>query len=637
MPNPAIEPQIATTAEHLAAGRYIEARQVSEQLLAAHPDDPDVLHVAGLVYFREGATDLAIDHLTRALELQPDSADMLANLGQMQFELNNNEAAQACFEAALDMAPEDTLLRFRYALTLHRLGQHAAAEAELRRVLREQPNDVPALYNLGLVLAAQGRTADAITAYEQAISCDPMELSARSRAASLQLTLCQWAGVPRWRPEIIDVALRGGPIARPPLPLETLRLPVPISAAEFHALAVNFARAHELTAKPCFDFPTPQSTGAGRRLRVGYVSSDFGDHPVGHVVESLFRQHDRSRFEVVAYALSPDDGTPEHRQIAGAVERLVDLSAEAPGEAARRINSDRIDILIDLNGHTRGNRLAIFAQRPAPVQATWLGFPGTLGVDFIDYLIADPAIVPVGDQASFTERLVHLPETYFAVAAPAAGPPPSRAALGLPERGIVFCAFTLSHKIEPLVFGIWMRLLQRVPGSVLWLRVDEPTAVDNLRREAASRGITAERLIFAPRAARADHLRRQRAADIYLDTLFYNGHSTAAEALVLGLPVVTGRGQQFAARVGASFVQAAGLPELVAGTPEDYEATALRLATDPGALADVRRRLGAARTTSPLFAPARFARHLEAAYRLMWENHVAGRKPQAIQVSAIAK
>lgn len=635
MSNPALEPHIAAIAQHLAAGRYAEARQISERLLATHPDDPDVLHVAGLVYFRDGATDLAIDHLTRALELQPDSADMLANLGQMQFELNNNEAAQACFEAALDMAPEDALLHFRLALTLARLGQHAVAETELRRVLRDQPNDVPALYNLGLALAAQGRTAEAVAVYQQAVRCDPMELSARSRAASLQLTLCQWEGVPGWRADIIDAALRGGPIARPPLPLETLRLPVPIAAAEFHALATNFARAHELTAKPRFSFPNPQPLGAGRRLRIGYVSSDFGDHPVGHVVESLFRQHDRSGFEIVAYALSPNDGTPEHLQLAGAVERFVDISAETPDGAARRIHSDRVDILVDLNGHTRGNRLALFAQRPAPLQATWLGFPGTLGVDFIDYLIADPVAVPAGDQSSFTERLVHLPETYFAIAAPAAGPPPSRATLGLPERGIVFCAFTLSHKIEPLAFGIWMRLLQQVPGSVLWLRADEPTAVDNLRREAAARGVTAERLIFAPRVARVEHLRRQRAADIYLDTLFYNGHSTAAEALALGLPVVTGHGQQFAARVGASFVRAVGLPELVASTPEDYEAIALRLAMNPVALEEARRRLEAARTTSPLFNPARFARHLEAAYRLMWENHAAGRTPLPIQVPAL--
>ncbi len=636
MPDPAVAAQLAAAAEQLAAGRFGEARQMCERLLARHPGEPEVLHLAGLACFRTGDADTAIDYLTRSLELQPESADVLANLGQIQFELGNHEAAQSCFAAALDLAPDDHLLRFRYALTLHQLAQYREAEAELRTILRAHPGDVPALYNLGLALAAQGRTPDAIATYEEAARYNPLEFSARTQAESLRLEICEWSGLARVRQEIVEPALRAGITPRPPLPLDLIRLPVPISAGELHALTVNFARGHGLVATPRFAFPPAQSA-AGRRLRVGYVSSDFGDHPVGHVVGPLLSHHDRRQVEVIAYALTPRTADAEQASVARSVDRVVDLSKASAGEAAQRINADGVDILVDLNGHTLGNRLELFALRPAPVQVTWLGYPGTTGTDFIDYAIVDERIAPAGEQAYFTERLVHVPETYFAVAVPPAEAPPPRITLGLPERGVVFGAFTLSRKIEPVAFGAWMRLLQRVPGSVLWLRLDNPLAIENLKREAAARGIGAERLVFAPRVPRAEHLRRQRAADLMLDTLFYNGHSTTAETLALGVPVVAMRGDRLAARVSAGLLDSIGLSDLVGSSPEEYEAIAARLAGDPAALADAKRRLAAAQRTAPLFDPPRFVRHLEAGYRAMWETYAAGRAPQPIRVPPVPR
>jgi protein O-GlcNAc transferase len=629
-----LSPELAAVAEHLAAHRYAEAREICDRLLAAQPADPDVLHVGGLVRFRQGETDAAVELMSRALEIEPNSADILANLAQMQFELENYEAAHACFAAALDLAPGDHLLKCRLGQTFLQIENYQAAEAVYREVLAQEPDFVPAHYDLGLVLAGQDRIDEAIASYDEAARRDPTELDARSRATNLRQTLCQWSGLDRVRSEIIEPALRPGFAAdRPPVPLEVLRLPVAISPMEFHTIAVNFARAHELIAKPSFSTARPGPDAAGRRLRVGYVSSDFGDHPVGHIVSGLFGRHDRSRFEITAYALAGGD-SPERRQFVGQVDRVVDLSAATSGGAAQRIHDDRVDILVDLNGHTRGHGLEIFVRRPAPVQVTWLGFPGTLGVDFIDYLIADPIVAPASDQPYFSERLVHLPGPYFAIAGGDPGPAPPRRALGLPERGVVFAAFTLSHKIEPLGFGIWMRLLQQVPGSVLWLRIDNPTAQNNLRREAASRGVAPERLVFAPRVSRAEHLARQKAADLYLDTLFYNGHSTVADVLSLGVPAVSVHGERFAARVGASLLHAVALDDLIARTPEDYEKTALRLATDPAALAAVRQRLTAAKQTSPAFDPARFVGHLERAYRMMWEAYLAGRPPQPFTVPA---
>ena len=630
-----LPPELAAAAEHLAAHRYAEVRRICDRILAQRPDDPEVLHLSGLARFREGDEEGGIDALTRSLELRPDSADVLANLAQMQFERGHYEAAHACFLAALDLAPGDHMLKFRIGQTLFWVENYAGAEAVYRDVLEQMPDFVPAHYDLGLVLAARNRLPEAIASYEEAARRDPAELDARSRATNLRQTLCDWTGLDRAHDEIIAPALRPGfASARPPVPLEVLRLPIPLPPAEFHTIAVDFARAKELVAKPGFTFAAPAPAAAARRLKIGYVSGDFGDHPVCHIVSGLFGRHDRSRFETIAYALSPDDRGAERRRLASVVDRLVDLSAETRRDAARRIHADGIDILIDLSGHTKGNGLAMFAYRPAPIQVTWLGFPGTTGTDFIDYMLADAVIAPAAEQRYYSERLVHLPGPYFAIDPEEPGAAPPRATLGLPERGLVFEAFTLAHKIEPQVFGIWMRLLSRTPGSVLWLRIDNATAQDNLRREAAARGVAPERLVFAPRLPRREHLARQRAADLYLDTLFYNGHSTVADTLSLGVPAVTVHGDRFAARVGASLLRAAGLAELVAPSPEAYEALALRLATEPDALKAVRARLAEHKATAPLFDAAGFVRGLEAAYRTMWETYVAGRPPQPFKVRA---
>lgn len=631
---PNMLPELAAAADHLAAGRFDEAQRVCERLLAERPDDPEVLHLIGLTRFRQGDEDAGIDALTRSLELRPDSADVLANLAQMQFELGNYEAAHACFLAALDLAPDDDMLKHRLGQTLFKAGDLDGAEKVYRDILAHKPDFGAAHYDLGFVLATQGRTVPAIASYEAAAALDPMEFDARGRAASLRQNLCDWSRLDRARREIVEPVLRPGvEIARPPLPLEVIRLPIKLSPAESFTITVQHAKSRRLVATPKFRFDPPSPDAAGRRLRIAYLSSDFGDHPVGHIVRGLLPRHDRRQFEVIAYATTPDDG-PERAQLARAADRLIDLSQMTAAESARLIHADRIDILVDLNGHTRHHRLDAMALRPAPVQATWLGYPGTTGTDFIDYLLADEVIAPAAEQPFYSERLVHLPGPYFAIQPEEPDAAPTRAALGLPEHGFVFTAFSLAHKIEPLGFGIWMRLLARTPGSVLWLRIDDATAQANLRREAAARGVAPERLVFAPRLPRREHLARQRRADLFLDTFFYGGHSTVADMLAGGVPAVTTQGDRFSARVGVSLLRAVGLDDLIAPSPEAYEAIALRLASDPAALAAARARLIASRPKSPLFDTTGFVRHLEAAYRTMWQAYVAGRRPQSFKVPA---
>ena len=329
---------------------------------------------------------------------------------------------------------------------------------------------------------------------------------------------------------------------------------------------------------------------AGSRIALGYLSADFRTHPVAQLIVETFERHDRARFAVHGYSYGRDDGTPFRRRLAGAFDRFIDLQEASLAEAVRQITADEVDILIDLTGYTRHARTAILAFRPAPIQVNYLGYPGTMGTATVDYILVNPFVVPPEQQPFFTEKLVHLPDCYQPndgkreIASRAV----SRVECGLPEKGFVFCSFNASYKIGPDVFETWMILLKAVPGSVLWLLEDNRFAPGNLRREAEARGVAASRLVFAPRLPLAEHLARHQAADLFLDTFPVNAHTTASEALWAGLPLLTIAGETFVSRVAGSLLRTVGLAELVTSCLDDYRAMALRLANDPGLLADLR-------------------------------------------------
>jgi protein O-GlcNAc transferase len=372
------------------------------------------------------------------------------------------------------------------------------------------------------------------------------------------------------------------------------------------------------------------------RIRIAYVSSDFHEHATAHLIAELIELHDRARFEVIGLSFGIDDGSAVRRRLAQAFDGFLDMPEQSDRAIAAELHAREIDIAVDLKGHTRGSRPEIFAHRPAPIQVSYLGFPGTIGADFLDYVIADPIVLPVSQQPFYTERIVQLPDCYQANDSKRAisAQTPERRAAGLPDAGFVFCCFNNNYKIRRPVFDVWMRLLSEVPGSVLWLLRDTAGVEGNLRREAAARGVDPDRLIFAERCALDVHLARHRLADLFLDTLPYNAHTTASDALWAGLPLVTCQGEAFAGRVAASLLAAVGLPELVTQNLADYEALALRLARDPAMLRSVRDKLAANRSTHPLFDSARFCRHLEAAYLRMWETWQRGEPPQPFRVDA---
>ncbi len=386
--------------------------------------------------------------------------------------------------------------------------------------------------------------------------------------------------------------------------------------------------------------PRPLYAGETRRhekVRIAYLSADFREHPVGYLMADLFERHDRSQFEVIAASFAADDASDLRKRLVRAFDQFHDIRERNDLDAARLLHGIEADIVIDLMGHTKDSRPKILSYRPAPVQASYLGYPGTIGTASLDYIIADETVAPFEHQAFYAEKIVHLPDCYF-VSDPnrhCSARVPSRREAGLPETGFVFCCFNQSWKITPEIFDVWMRLLHAVEGSLLWLRFDNESAERNLRKEAQARGINPVRLVFARRLpASEDHLARHHLADLFLDTLPYNAHTTASDALWMGLPVLTSLGQTFAGRAAASMLNAIGLPELVTRSVEDYEALALRLAQDPVLLDGYRQRLKANRLSYPLFDAERFRRHIEAAYLQMWEIWQRGEQPRSFRVAA---
>ncbi|HEY0442158.1 MAG TPA: hypothetical protein VGD36_18985, partial [Xanthobacteraceae bacterium] len=383
--------------------------------------------------------------------------------------------------------------------------------------------------------------------------------------------------------------------------------------------------------------PPPPALSKHGRIRIAYVSADFHAHATAFLMAELFERHDRTRFETIAVSHGPDDGSAMRTRLVGAFDHFLDVQHKSDDEVADLLRAMQVDIAVDLKGYTQGARLGIFQRRPAPIQVSYLGYPGTTGLGCIDYVLADRTVIPPDQLAFYTEHVVWLPDTYQVNdSTRAAGvESPSRAAAGLPPDGVVFCCFNSNYKITPEIFAIWMRLLAQVPGSVLWLLRPNETAVRHLRQAAQVAGVEPERIVFAERTDLASHLARLRLADLFLDTLPYNAHTTASDALLVGVPVLTCIGCAFPGRVAASLLQAAGLPELITDSLEAYEARALELARDAAARAGMRAQLTAHIESGPVFDTDRFRQHLERAFTEMVERHRRGEPPAPFAVEPL--
>jgi predicted O-linked N-acetylglucosamine transferase (SPINDLY family) len=435
--------------------------------------------------------------------------------------------------------------------------------------------------------------------------------------------VCDWVTTSRRIPELVARAADGGLV-------EPLDCVASIDDAAVHRSAAEAFARH-------LPRPAPLWTGAvwrNPRIRLGYVAAGFYDHPTGHLTAELIELHDRARFEVFGFSISPDDKSEVRARLMRGFDRFLDVNPQTDEEIARLIHDMQIDILIDRSGYTANAHPAIFLHRPAPVQVNYIGYPGTLGTDVYDYVIADRTVLPFDQQPFYAERIVHLPESYLVNDSKRVVPPDSmtRAQAGLPADAFVFCCFNLTSKITPQMFDIWMRLLRQVEGSVLWLLSSHPDVAANLASQAAARGVEPSRLIYADRVKLGPHLARHRLADLFLDTLPYGAHTTGVDALRAGLPLVTLLGKAFAGRVAASLLIATGLPELVTGNLDEYEALALRLAHDPPLLASFRERLRQNKAIFPLFDGDRYRCQIEAAYETMCELWKSGERPRSFAI-----
>ncbi len=452
-----------------------------------------------------------------------------------------------------------------------------------------------------------------------------MKHYARSRA------WCEWDAFDGWQAHALAALSDPGVAALSPFHL--LSLPG-ISAAQQQACATRWMSAR-LAASTADRALLALEFAAARRLphakiRIGYLSCDFHQHATALLMVEMLEAHDRERFELHAYSYGADDGRGMRQRLTAPFERFNDIVALDDLQAARAIHADGIDILVDLKGFTAGTRTTLLTYRPAPLQVSFLGYPGTLGGAFCDYLVSDRFITPPGTAADYSEALAHMPHSYQPHGRRAEiGTAPTRAAAGLPDAGLVLCCFNQAYKFTPEVFGIWCDLLAQVPGSVLWLLRAEH-AEGNLRREGMARGIAPQRLVFAADLPQAEHLGRLQLADLVLDTSPYNAHTTASDALWAGVPVVTCAGQTFASRVAGSLLHAVGLPELVTHSLADYAALAMALATDQPRLQALRAKLARQRTGAPLFDVAGYTLGLEALYEQMWQRHRDGLAPRAL-------
>ena len=541
--------------------------------------------------------------------------------------------AEAVMRRALALAPDSAQVHVQLGVTIASLGRVDEAERLFASAVELDPGDAYARMNLANAYRRRGELDQAMAHYRAAVRLQPDLITAWSNMLRPSLDACDWAGAARALEIVLKRRDRGDPDwPRYLAPMDSLLVPLPPEAcrevAEYHGRRLAAAVAPVVSGGPRRD----------GRLRIGYFSRDFRNHAVGQLVRTLFRLHDRSRFEVLAYSYGRDDGSRYRDEIAATADRFADVRAESPAETARRIAADAVHILIDLGGYTTDHRLGVLAARPAPVQAHYLGYPATLGGRLADYFVTDHLASPPGQDALFTEHLVRLPHCFMVSDPdqPLVDAAPSREACGLPEGGAVLCAFHQAAKITPEVFAAWAEILRAVPDSVLWLRSARPELAHNLAAAARQHGVAPERLRYAPNVAdKRHHVARMAAADLFLDTFGrYNGHSTVNEALWAALPPVTVAGETFAARVATSLVAAAGAPELAESAPAGYVARAIALARDPAARERLRRRLTGARGTAPLFDDTRTVRALERAYEAMWERHAAGGPPQAFSVPA---
>jgi len=603
-----------------AAARYAE-------VLLADPANADALYYLALISCQHGRFEEGAELARKSLDSDPKQARSHVILGRALHALGRHDDALSSFDRAAALAPELAPAHANRADVLSKIGRNAEALDSYDRALSLAPDSVADWMNRGVVLIALNRHDEAIASFDRGYALNPDFAQADDFRAPLllsKLRICDWTNLLAETAELLAMVKAGKPLSLP-----YAIVAIPSSPAEQLQCARRYV--HDQPAYP----PLWQGAiYAHDRLRIAYLSADFNEHPTAYLTAGLFEQHDKSRFEITALSFGQNDNSPARRRLEAAFEHFIDVRDNSDQEIAALMRRAEIDIAVDLMGFTKDHRLGVLARRAAPIQVNYLGYPGTTGAPYMDYILADGTVIPEDHDAFYTERVVRLPGTYQindnrrAISQRT----PTRGECGLPQNAFVFCCFNNPQKITPEIFDIWMRLLRATEGGVLWLITGNAKAAANLRLEAEKRGVAPERLVFAPKASVADHLARHRLADLCLDTLPYNAHTTASDALWAGLPVLTCLGETFAGRVAASLLKAIGLDELITRTLAEYEALALRLSRDPASLATLKDSLNRNRDTCLLFDTQSATRYIETAYQTMADIARRREKPRSFNV-----
>lgn len=640
-------------------GNLEGAQTYYDKALAINPDEAVTHNNMGALFQERGDLDKAEASYRKALALIPDFFEAYNNLGSVLNTQGRLDEALAAFNQAHLMNPGSAEVHNNLGTILRNQNKYAEAEAAYRQAIKLNPELCDVCNNLGVVLVAQKRRGEAIEAFRHALKIKPDFSAAHynlgvqfQEGGELGKAVDCYKQVLYWEPDVHDIKVNllyvllhlhdwkdlqmlsddGRRVLREQATIDSINIP-PFSflaspestLAEQKLCASNWAQRIVKSMRPWQEKTVFQFERATKRkINLGYFSADFRNHAVAHLMAQIFELHDRDRFHLIAYSFGPKDDGEMRKRLQKSFDTFVDLSGMSDVDAATKIHGDKIDVLVNLTGYTQHERSEILALRPAPIQVNYLGFPGTMGADFMDYLIADRFIIPPEFKQHYAEKVLWLPDCYMprdtTVQRQAA---PGRKECGLPEDGFVFCSFNMPYKITPDMFDVWCRLLQAVPGSVLWLPSVRPEAESNLNREAKSRGVAPERIIRARRADLVeDHLARLQCADLFLDTTPYNAHTTCSDALWMGLPVITCVGETFPSRVAGSLLTAIGAPELIANNLEEYYELALDLATHKEKYEEIRNKIRQNRESAPLFDSTRFTRNLEKIYQQMWDEYV---------------
>lgn len=611
-------------------GRFDEAISHYRRALALDARNAETLYNYGNLLLRLGRCEDALLTYEQALAIAPGLAEAVNNRGNAFLELGRYREALAEFNRAVAMRPRFVQALSNSANAALRLQRFDEALASCERALAIDERHVTSLALRGDTYYELRRFAEAAAAYERLLAVDPDYPYAEGRALYCRLLCCDWIDYDRAIASVTSKVLVGERVAPPFMFLNMVASP----EAGLRCAQTYSRDKHPASPEPMWR----RERYAHTKIRIAYLSADFRHHPMAYLMVGLFELHDRQRFESTAISFGPDPRDDFRKRLERSFDQFLDAQTSSDYQIALLLRDLEIDIAIDLMGYTNYSRPGIFTFRPAPIQVNYVGFAGSLGSAAIDYIIADRFIIPENDRRFYSEEVVYLPDTYWPTDSGRAieTSRPIRSGASLPVSGFVFCCFNQSSKIAPSIFDVWMRLLRQVEGSVLWLVEDNADAARNLSQEAEHRGISAERLVFAPRVTIEEYLARLPLADLLLDTLPFNAHTTASDALWMGLPVVTCAGAGFAARVAGSLLHAIGLPELVTNSLEEYEALALRLARDPGMLAGIRAKLARNRQSFPLFDTDRFRRHIESAYETMWARYQRGEPPAGFAVDPVS-